>query len=58
VSELRKGERTEEAVRMSEERCLLLTYDALNTSMLGIFILDSDFRVVWMNQILEQYLGL
>ena len=58
MPELRKGEQMEESIRMSGESCLSLTNDILNTSMLGILILDSDFRVVWMNQTLEQYLGL
>ena len=45
-------------LRLSEERYRSLTDDALDTSTVGIFILDRDFKVVWVNQAVEDYFGL
>jgi len=50
--------RTEQVLQASEERYRSLTNDVLDSSAVGIFILDSDFRVVWMNQSLERYFAL
>jgi PAS domain S-box-containing protein len=47
-----------QALRESEERYRSLTNDVLDSSEVGVFILDSDFRVVWVNQSLEHYFGL
>ena len=47
-----------EVLRESEEKYRSLTDDVLDNSAVGIFILDSDFRVVWVNQALEDYFGL
>ena len=47
-----------EALRESEEKYRSLTDDVLDNSAVGIFILNSDFRVVWVNQALEDYFGL
>ncbi len=58
MPEPRREEQTERSNRMNEERYLSLANDVLNTSVFGIFLLDSDFRVVWMNQTLEHYFGL
>ncbi len=44
-------------LRQSEKRYRSLTDDVLDTSAVGIFILDSDFRVVWVNQAQEEYFG-
>ncbi|MBW2054876.1 MAG: PAS domain S-box protein [Deltaproteobacteria bacterium] len=35
-----------------------MTDDVLDSSMVGIFILDSEFRVVWVNRAVERYFGL
>jgi len=35
-----------------------LVQDVLGGSAVGIFVLDSDFRVVWLNRTLEIYLGI
>ena len=48
----------EEALQESEERYRSLTNDVLDSSAVGIFILDSEFRVVWVNKSLERYFGL
>jgi len=62
VAELQTSEaepqRTDAALRESEERYRSLTDDVLETSGVGMFILDKDFRVVWVNEALERYFGL
>jgi PAS domain S-box-containing protein len=55
VSEL---EQAKEKLHKSELRCRSLTDDILDSSKVGIFILDDSFKVVWMNQALERYFGL
>ncbi|MFB0559044.1 MAG: PAS domain S-box protein [Dehalococcoidales bacterium] len=48
----------EEALQASEARARSLIDDVLDSSGVGIIILDPDFRVVWVNRALERYLGL
>ncbi len=48
----------DEALKESEERYRSLLDDVIDSSDVGIFILDSDFIVVWVNQALECYFGL
>ncbi|GEM_PF-490657 len=50
--------KAEKALQESEEKYRSLTDDVLDSSDVGIFVLDSDFTVVWMNSALERYLGL
>jgi two-component system NtrC family sensor kinase len=50
--------RAEGALRESEERHRSLIEDVLGRTQVGVFILDSDFRIVWVNQALEEYFGL
>ena len=50
--------RAEEALRESEGRYRTLIDDVIDTSAVGIFILDENFRVVWVNQALERFFGL
>lgn len=42
----------------SEERYRSLTEDVLDSSSVGIFILDSEFQVVWINEATAEYFGL
>ncbi|WP_435334151.1 PAS domain S-box protein [Haloarchaeobius sp. TZWWS8] len=42
----------------SEERYRSLTEDVLDSSDVGIWILDDDFRVVWVNKATEEYFGI
>jgi len=48
----------EEKLKESEEKHRSLIEDVLDSSSVGIFILDSNFKVVWINQALERYFGL
>ena len=48
----------QEALKVSEERYRSLTEGVLDSSSVGLFILDSDFRVVWINHAMEQFFGL
>ena len=57
-SDITERKRVEDQLRVSEERYRSLTDDVLDSSGVGIIILDRDFRVVWVNQALERYLGL
>jgi PAS domain S-box-containing protein len=58
AEDITERKRAEEALQKSEERHRSLTDDVLGSSAVGIFILDSDFRIVWVNQALERYFGL
>ena len=49
---------TEKALLNSEERYRSLTNDVMDTSAVGIFILDADFKIVWINQAIEHFFGL
>ncbi|KPJ61140.1 MAG: hypothetical protein AMJ42_01235 [Deltaproteobacteria bacterium DG_8] len=42
----------------NKEKYRSLIDSVLDTSKVGIFILDSGFRVVWLNQALESYFGI
>ncbi|MBN1966936.1 MAG: PAS domain S-box protein, partial [Anaerolineae bacterium] len=46
-----------EALWRSEARYRSLTEDVLDSSAVGIFILDAERVVVWMNQALEEFFG-
>jgi len=50
--------RAEEALEDSEARYRSLTDDVLDSSGVGVFILDAEFRVVWINQALERFFAL
>ena len=41
-----------------KEKYQSFTKDILDSSAVGIFILDSDFKVVWINHSTEKYFGL
>ena len=56
--DITEHKRAEDALRESEEKYRSLTNDVLDSSAIGVFLLDSDFRVVWVNQALERYFGL
>ena len=41
-----------------DEKYQSFTNDILDASSIGIFLLDSDFKVVWINHAIEDYFGL
>ncbi|MHC4270030.1 MAG: PAS domain-containing protein, partial [Planctomycetota bacterium] len=48
----------EQTLQDSEERYRSLINEVLDNSNVGVFILDKEFRVVWINKALESYFGL
>ncbi len=56
--DITKRVEAEEKLKESESKYRSLIEDVLDTSAVGIFILDSDFKVVWINRALERYFGL
>ncbi|TAJ10509.1 MAG: PAS domain S-box protein [Nitrospirae bacterium] len=46
------------AAREAEARYRSLINDVLDTSAVGLFILDASFRVVWINEAMERYFGI
>ena len=50
--------KSEDALRESEEKYRSLIDDVLDTSDVGIFIIDPEFKVVWINHSTEKYFGL
>lgn len=42
----------------TEDKYLSFTKNILDSSAVGMFILDSDFKVVWINHSIEKYFGL
>ncbi|RLG31607.1 hypothetical protein DRO03_00545 [Methanosarcinales archaeon] len=48
----------EDALLESEGKYRSLMDDALDTSDIGLFILDDEFKVVWINRSTERYFGL
>lgn len=51
-------QRTEAALRRSEEEYRSLINDVFETSMVGVIILDRELRVVWCNQATEIFFGI
>ena len=41
-----------------DEKSQSFTNNILDASSIGIFLLDSDFKVVWINHAIEDYFGL
>jgi len=58
VEKVIKHKKAQQALRESEARYRSLTNDVLDSSKVGILILDSDFKVVWVNKASELYFGL
>jgi len=50
--------RGDDALAESEARYRSITDDVLDSSAVGMIILDADFKVVWVNRSLERYFGL
>ncbi len=58
IRDITERKQVEEALWESNEKYRSLTDDVLDSSAVGIFILDSYLRVVWVNHALEDYFGL
>lgn len=56
--EIAERQQVEQALQKSEARYRSLANDVLDTSRVGVFILDAKFRVVWVNQAAARYFGL
>ena len=50
--------RAEDALRESEEKYSSLINDAVDSLSSGIFILNRDFKVVWINRAIEEFFGI
>ncbi len=48
----------ERKLRESEEKFRSIADDVMNAVEVGFFLLDKDYRVVWMNNTLENYFGI
>ena len=57
-TDITKRKQAEEILLESKEKYLSLTNDILNSSIVGIFVLDSKFRVVCANKAIERFFGI
>ena len=58
AEDITKRKTTQEDLKESEATFRSLIDDVLDHSTVGIFILDANFQIIWVNKALEQYFGL
>jgi PAS domain S-box-containing protein len=56
--EIDERKQTKKALQKSEILYRSFTDDVLENLIVGLFILDADFKVVWINRAIERYFGL
>ena len=57
-AEIENRKQAEEALRTIQEKYRSIRDDVLDCSEVGFFILDADFKVVWINRSIESFFGL
>ncbi len=57
-TDITKRKAQEERLRESKDKYLSLTNDILNSTTVGIFVLDSDFAVICVNRMIEIFFGI
>ncbi|MFC1886369.1 PAS domain S-box protein, partial [Thermodesulfobacteriota bacterium] len=55
IDDITERKRIEEELRNSEEKYRSLINDVIDNSNVGFFILDSEFKVIWINRAMESY---
>lgn len=58
VYDITARKRAEEALRLNEEKFRSLVDDVLDGTDVGIFIVNSDYRIIWLNRAMENYFGI
>lgn len=58
VNNISERKMAEDALKVSEAKYRSVIDDALDSSDVGLFILDADFKIVWINHAIETYFGL
>jgi len=58
IADITERKRAEEALQKSEEKYRSLINDVLDNSGVGIFILDREFKIVWINRATERFFGI
>lgn len=58
VIDVTKRKKTESALKESEEKFKTLTNDVLDNLEVGVFILSSDFKIIWINKTTETFFGI
>ncbi len=58
IRDISQQKQIEKTLQNSEECYRSLINDVLDTSNVGIFLLDTEFRIIWINKSMESFFGL